>query len=121
MVRNRESWAWDDDLSDGSWPSSEFEDDDEEEEGYLAEAEIPAPNKPLPRTPGDSLPRFPGLHRRKQQNNAKTPTEEADDDTVCLPVYINVSKHPPPELPPAPPGLSETQVSNACSGIEILG
>ena len=36
--------------SDGSWGSSEFE-DDEDEEGYLAGPDIPAPTKPLPRKP----------------------------------------------------------------------
>ncbi|GFS22585.1 rho guanine nucleotide exchange factor 10 [Elysia marginata] len=31
------------------------------------------------------------------------------EETGCLPVYINSEKHPPPELPPCPEGLSENQ------------
>ena len=31
-------------------------------------------------------------------------------ETGCLPVFINPEKHPPPELPPCPEGLSENQV-----------
>ena len=46
-----------------SWPSSEFEDDEEdEEEGYMAEEE--APNKPLPKKPqhhSGSLSRYSDL------------------------------------------------------------
>ena len=40
------------DSSDGSWGSSEF-DEDENEEGYLAEPDTPAPTKPLPKKPHD--------------------------------------------------------------------
>ena len=52
-TRNRRSWAASSDWSDGSWGSSEFE-DDENEEGYLAEPDTPAPTKPLPRKPRHS-------------------------------------------------------------------
>ncbi|KAL8623740.1 hypothetical protein ACOMHN_040086 [Nucella lapillus] len=121
-VRSQQpSWGETDTWSDGSWGSSEFE-EDEDEEGYLAEPDTPAPTKPLPRKPrahdrGDSLQKLPGvlLSKLKPTTNAKSPvSSEESSDAVCLPVTINTLKHPPPELPPAPPGLSESQKKCRC-------
>lgn len=110
LVRNRYSLL-SEDCSDASWPSSDFDEEDDED-GYQAEAEAPAPNKPLPRKPVDSLQRFPGFSRWRN-SNPKLPSEE-DANSVCLPVHINTSKHPPPELPPAPPHLTEAQKKCRC-------
>ncbi|XP_076451656.1 rho guanine nucleotide exchange factor 10-like protein [Babylonia areolata] len=115
--RNGQTWG-SDEWSDGSWGSSEFE-EYEDEDGYLAEPDTPAPTKPLPRVPrgheaGDSLQKLPGaLLNKLRHANARSPVPE-DPDAVCLPVTINPSKHPPPELPPPPPGLSENQKKRRC-------
>lgn len=102
-------------LSDGSWGSSEFEVYSNDEEGYEAEADTPAPTKPLPRKPkhgGESVQGGRLLNKLKDAS-AKSPLEE-DGNTVCLPVTINTRKHPPPALPPAPDMMRDDQRKRRC-------
>ncbi|GFN92550.1 rho guanine nucleotide exchange factor 10 [Plakobranchus ocellatus] len=68
---------------------------------------IQAPDKPLPAKPQKQKGFSP-----KNFFQGQTPGPAIfyqSSETGCLPVYINPEKHPPPELPPTPEGLTENQ------------
>ncbi|RUS71131.1 hypothetical protein EGW08_021110 [Elysia chlorotica] len=100
---------------------SEFDDDDEsvdveevnqmlrqmdQEAAASAQADKPLPPKPHKPKGGFSPT---NLLFRQQTPGPPTSTFYNALETGCLPVFINPEKHPPPELPPCPEGLSENQ------------
>ncbi|XP_025078987.1 rho guanine nucleotide exchange factor 10-like protein isoform X1 [Pomacea canaliculata] len=112
--RDRNSVTSDGGWSEGSWGSSEFE-EYSDQEGYEAETEQPAPNKPLPQIP-QSAETNDSLQRTKLFSWTKSSDRKLsqDDDGVCLPFVINIEKHPLPELPLQPEGLTENQKKRRC-------
>ena len=101
---------------------SEFDDDEEEsvdveevdlmlkqmeqEAAAAAQAQKPLPPKPPKQKGGFSPTNF----FKPSQPGPATFYTNKSVETGCLPVYINPEKHPPPELPPCPEGLTENQV-----------
>ncbi|XP_067659618.1 rho guanine nucleotide exchange factor 10-like protein [Haliotis asinina] len=90
-------------LSDDGWGSSEFEESGDDE--VLEQA----PVKPLPPEPKQGPQIIKRIRSLARKNNV-----DMEEDTRCFPVDLNPSKHPPPELPPPPDDLSESQKKCRC-------
>ncbi|XP_035829143.1 rho guanine nucleotide exchange factor 10-like protein [Aplysia californica] len=92
---------------------SEFDEDSSYQgnvEEYLAregatDAHMEAPDKPLPQKPGKG---------KNLVNKSVDLGPEDTRSTVCLPVTLDPEKHPPPQLPPPPAGLTDSQVKRRC-------
>ena len=46
----------------------------------------------------------------KSSSSSDIDPDDVLSTSVCLPVTIDLEKHPPPQLPPAPVGLSDNEV-----------
>ncbi|XP_055958506.1 rho guanine nucleotide exchange factor 10 [Patella vulgata] len=103
-----------DDELDG-WGSSEFEDYSEDDVVDEQGPHKPLPMKPKPKHEAGA----PGLISRIKSFRGKK-DEEEDDDARCFPVNMDPGKHPPPELPPLPDGLTENQKKRRCVIEQII-
>ncbi|ESO89956.1 hypothetical protein LOTGIDRAFT_234067 [Lottia gigantea] len=105
-----------DDYENDGWGSSEFEEySDEEESTDTIHPHKPLPMKPKPR----HEPGAPGIISRIRSFRGKKDSIE-EEEGRCFPVDIDPNKHPPPELPPLPDGLSENQKKRRCVIEQII-
>ncbi|KAJ8305075.1 hypothetical protein KUTeg_017374 [Tegillarca granosa] len=99
------------DDDDDGWSSSEFEEYMEDPPDESA----PVPEKPLPPPPSKGGAKQEKNKLLNRLSSFRIKSEDLDPDEEegpCLPLTINQTKHPPPELPKTPPHLSQIQFTN---------